>query len=421
MRISEDTIVRISEAIERIIDRYKGQEGFNANILDRIHASENDHSRILMMLLTYKQNGRLIFLENFLDNVGIVIDCVDDPVIAFNRDNIDVSITSCNSAVIIENKIEWAVDQPHQIERYVDTMLGKGYDLNNISVIYLTDDGRKEVSSDSFSEEYKEKLRDRFFELDYRHFVLPWLKDDVFPVIPNKDLLLSAAVYQYIDYLEGRYGIRERDYRMEREKMDKIKNFLINELKLNENDNIGFVKGIDDFLNNLDSAILYIRNEHDLLWILMSDIYPQMKDYFNQDISKPRFWRKAWIYQKNIFVLELGKTASDSPINESNLFLDTYAVYKDEQYYLCLDIGKRGDESECYFSKATVAYVSTLDSSWSYDEKNLRIRKEVPWNKRYSRLPRRNDEEGKANLISEIFEEIRKGLIDELGLSFVTD
>lgn len=421
MRISEDTIVRISEAIERIIDRYKGQEGFNANILDQIHASENDHSRILMMLLTYKQNGRLIFLENFLDNVGIVIDCVNDPVIAFNRDNIDVSITSCNSAVIIENKIEWAVDQPHQIERYVDTMLGKGYDLNNISVIYLTDDGRKKASSDSFSEEYKEKLRDRFFELDYRHFVLPWLKDDVFPVIPNKDLLLSAAVYQYIDYLEGRYGIRERDYRMEREKMDKIKNFLINELKLNENDNIGFVKGIDDFLNSLDSAILHIRNEHDLLWILMSDIYPQMKDYFNQDISKPRFWRKAWIYQKNIFVLELGKTASASPINESNLFLDTYAVYKDEQYYLCLDIGKRGDELECYFSKATVAYVSTLDSSWSYDEKNLRIRKEVPWNKRYSRLPRRNDEEGKANLISEIFEEIRKRLIDELGLSFVTD
>lgn len=421
MRISEDTIVSISEAIERIIDRYKGHEGFNANILDRIHASENDHSRILMMLLTYKQNGRLIFLENFLDNVGIVIDCADDPVIAFNRDNIDVSITSCNSAVIIENKIEWAVDQPHQIERYVDTMLGKGYDLNNISVIYLTDDGRKKVSSGSFSEEYKEKLRDRFFELDYRHFVLPWLKDDVFPVIPNKDLLLSAAVYQYIDYLEGRYGIRERDYRMEREKMDKIKNFLINELKLNENDNIGFVKGIDDFLNSLDSAILHIRNEHDLLWILMSDIYPQMKDYFNQDISKPRFWRKAWIYQKNKFVLELEKTASASPINESNLFLDTYAVYKDDHYYLCLDIGKRGDEPECNFSKATLDYLSSLNSVWSCDENNLRIRKEVPWNKRYSRLPGRNDEEGKANLISEIFEEIRKGLIDELGLSFVTD
>lgn len=420
MRISEDTIVRISEAIERIIDRYKGQEGFNANILDRIRASENDHSRILMMLLTYKQNGRLIFLENFLDNVGIIIDYVDAPTIAFNRDNIDISITSGNAAVIIENKIEWAVDQSHQIERYVDTMIGKGYDLNNISVIYLTDDGRKKVSSDSFSEEYKEKLKDRFFELDYRHFVLPWLKDDVFPVIPNKDLLLSAAVYQYIDYLEGRYGIRERDYRMEREKMDKIKNFLINELKLNENDNIGFVKGIDDFLNSLDSAILHIRNEHDLLWLLMSDIYPQMKDYFNQDISKPRFWRKAWIYQKNKFVLELGKTASDSPINESNLFLDTYALYKDEQYYLCLDIGKRGDEPECYFSKATVDYVSTLDSSWSYDEKNLRIRKEVPWNKRYSRLPGRNDEEGRSKLISEIFEEIRKGVFDELGLGFIT-
>ena len=421
MRLSEDAIVRIAEAIGHIIDRYKGKEGFNANILDRIHASENDHSRILMMLLAYKQNGRSIFLESFLDNAGIVIDDADDSVIAFNRDNIDVSITSGNTAVIIENKIEWAVDQPQQIERYVDAMIGRGYDLNNIFVIYLTDDGRKKVSSDSLSEECRKKLGVRFLELDYRHFVLPWLKNEVFPMIPNRDLLLSAAVYQYIDYLEGRYGIRERDYRMEREKMDKIKDFLINELKLNENDNIGFVKGIDDFLNGLDSEITRIRNEHDLLWLLMSDIYPQMKESCEQGIIQPCFWKKVRIYQKNVFVLELENTASDSPINETNMFLDTYAVCKDEKYYLCFDIGKRGDVPECYFSKATLDYVFALDCPWSYDKDNLRIRKEIPWDKRYSRLPGRNDEEGRNKLISEIFEEIRKGIFDELGLSFISD
>ena len=421
MRINEDTIVRIAEAIGHIIDRYKDKEGFNANILDRIHASENDHSRILMMLLAYKQNGRSVFLESFLDNAGIVIDDTDDPVIAFNRDNIDVSITSGNTAVIIENKIEWAIDQPQQIERYVDTVLKKGYAQDNIFVIYLTDDGRKKISSDSLSEECRKKLDGRFLELDYRHFVLPWLKNEVFPVIPNRDLLLSAAVYQYIDYLEGRYGIRERDYRMEREKMDKIKDFLINELKLNENDNIGFVKGIDDFLNSLDSEIMRIRNEHDLLWLLMSDIYPQMKEYCEQGIIQPCFWKKVWIYQKNVFVLELEKTAPDSPINEGNLFFDTYAEYKDEQYYLCFDVGKRGNAPECYFSKASLDYISALEGPWVYDENRLRIHKEILWDKRYSRLPGRNYEEGRYKLISEIFAEIRKGIFDELGLSFISD
>lgn len=421
MNISEDSIIKALETIGRIINRYKKPEEFNSNILEQIHASENDHSRILMMFLSYKQNGRFIFLESFLDNANIVIDHANDSVIAFNRDNIDVSITSGNTAVIIENKIEWAVDQPRQIERYVNTMIGKGYDINNIFVIYLTDDGRKKVSSDSISDEFKNKLEDRFMELDYRHFILPWLKENVFPVIPNKDFLLSAAAYQYIDYLEGRYGIRERDYKMEKEKIEKIKNFLKNELKLNENDNIEFAKGINDFQNELDNAILEVQKEHDLLELLMSDIYPQMKKDCNQDILTPRFWTKAFIYQKNVFVLDLKKTVSNSPINEVNLFLDTYAECRDDQYYLCFSIGKRCKAPEYNFNKATLDYVSALDSSWSYDENNIRIQKEILWDKRYSRLPRSNDKDGMYNFISEIFEEIRKGLIDELGLIFVTD
>lgn len=417
MRINEDTVLKISH----IIDKYKGKEGFNANILDRIHASENDHSRILIMLLAYKQNGKPIFLESFLDNAGIIIEEFNNPAIAFNRDNIDVSITSNNAAVIIENKIEWAADQPQQIQRYVDTMIGKGYDWSNIFVIYLTDDGRKKVSSDSLPKECKLKLGDRFIELDYRYFVLPWLKNEVFPLIPNRDFLLSAAVYQYIDYLEGRYGIRERDYIIEKEKMNKIKNLLINELNLNENDNIGFVKGVDVFLNIFDSEILRIRNEHDLIGLLRSDIYPKMKEDFNQYIVNPRFWKEAWIYQKDFFVLELEKTASDSPINETNLFIDTCAVCNDEQYCLSFDIGKRGNPPECYFSNSTLDYVSNLDSPWYYDKNRLRIHKEVFWDKRYSRLPGRNDDEGRSKLINEIYIEIRKGIFDELRLSFIPD
>ena len=153
----------------------------------------------------------------------------------------------------------------------------------------------------------------------------------------------------------------------------------------------------------------------------MSDIYPQMKEYCEQGIIQPCFWKKVWIYQKNVFVLELKKTASDSPINEDNLFIDTYAEYKDEQYYLCFDVGKRENAPECYFSKASLDYVSALEDPWVYDESRLRFHKEILWDKRYSRLPGRNDEEGRNKLISEIFTEIRKGVFDELGLSFISD
>jgi transcriptional regulator of heat shock response len=61
-------------------------------------------------------------------------------------DYIDAKIETKNFCIIIENKINNAVDQDRQIERYVDKVKPHN---NNIFVLYLTLDGNKDASHDS--------------------------------------------------------------------------------------------------------------------------------------------------------------------------------------------------------------------------------------------------------------------------------
>ncbi|MBQ4211230.1 MAG: PD-(D/E)XK nuclease family protein, partial [Prevotella sp.] len=125
-------------------------------------------------------------------------------------DNIDGLIEKDGEyAVIIENKIHWAVDQDKQIERYVNTEIERGIPSDNIWVIYLTRDGQKKVEGYSLTKKTKEILGDRFLEMDYYHNILPWLKETVLPNCRVREEWLESAIKQYIDHLEGLFDIRD--------------------------------------------------------------------------------------------------------------------------------------------------------------------------------------------------------------------
>lgn len=86
-----------------------------------------------------------------------------------------------------------------------------GIPQNKIWVIYLTRDGRKKVEDRSLTRETKEILEDRFLEMDYYHHILPWLKEKVLPNCRVKEEWLESAIKQYIDHLEGLFGIRNTE------------------------------------------------------------------------------------------------------------------------------------------------------------------------------------------------------------------
>lgn len=215
-------------------------------LCDIFGMKENMHTNLLEQLLSY---NNYMFLPSFAEKV---LDIDDLPTKEFiesgdvyvttqlkalgnKKDTwglVDLVIGIGDTDIIIENKINGAVDVKNQLARYVASMLfvrvttpynKKGqFDpdwyntldeakkkivdkkLQNLYVYYLTKhDSDEGPSKSSFSGIIKSKLETigHLRKLSYENDLFQWLNSIVLPLIPQSDLLYSA-MQQYIVYLE---------------------------------------------------------------------------------------------------------------------------------------------------------------------------------------------------------------------------
>ena len=217
----------INDIIERIAKKKIGTKIVPPyNVFSMWNMSENDHTKILLALMRYKESNEsypLIysFLERFakgciekdefhetkiefnaffpnieVDNIRK--DSLIDGLITFKSNNID-------KAVIIENKIFDASDQKGQIRRYINAIkIEKKIDLNNIWVFYITSDGSKVVEEKSYKKDKENdnyNIGDNFVELNYQNDITAWLKEKVLDARKYPEALTSV-VRAYVESLE---------------------------------------------------------------------------------------------------------------------------------------------------------------------------------------------------------------------------
>ena len=208
----------------------KFQMGFNFNVLAEQcrNIVENSHTNMLMRLLEYRNRYGYVFLEDFISMAGFNIKLKEGDVY-FERESPTVSeagkngridgfiYQKTNFAIIIENKINHAGNQEQQIERYIDDIIKKQIVPDNcIYVVFLTRDGVESPDKDSIRKMKDMGICDegddeqitgpRYFPCSYSQHILNWLKDNIHPMVPQKDIVLNAGIIQYIDYLEGLLG-----------------------------------------------------------------------------------------------------------------------------------------------------------------------------------------------------------------------
>ena len=208
----------------------KFQMGFNFNVLAEQCGNivENSHTNMLMCLLEYKNKYGYVFLEDFISMAGFDIK-IEEGDVCFKRESPTVSeagkngridgfiYQKTNFAIIIENKINHAGNQEQQIERYIDDIIKKQIVPDNrIYVVFLTRDGVESPDKDSIRKMKDMGICDegddeqitgpRYFPCSYSQHILNWLKDNIHPMVPQKDIVLNAGIIQYIDYLEGLLG-----------------------------------------------------------------------------------------------------------------------------------------------------------------------------------------------------------------------
>lgn len=254
--------INFANEISELREKERQKLPYNFNLMYELRADENAHTRLLLNLLNYNVNGDYTFLRSFITQIcikknidGLSKNKIENPKITICKEYIDGLIEDYSKkySIIIENKINGARDQYKQIERYYSQVKQHGVNEDNIYVIYLTIDGEKKVASDSLPEWLRDKLGNRFIELNYKYDIIPWLKNDILPNIMRKDNQLECSIVLYIDYLERKLNISEKDQYIS----DIMNEMIKNKLGL---DSIG-TKEKWEFLESTIKQLTELRND----------------------------------------------------------------------------------------------------------------------------------------------------------------
>ena len=181
--------------------------------------SEPIHSRILHFFLSDNPmhgQGKL-FLSAFLEYIGFEKDKGNEEwIITAEEGRVDVLLRRLNplGAVIIENKSNWAGDQPNQLYRYwyenihkCEEDCKKSYYLDHpeYKIVYLVPDEAKHISANSISRpvDYPEDLPDELpmkpKVMTFRTDIPEWL-GECMDKLPAENTPLRNLIAQYIGY-----------------------------------------------------------------------------------------------------------------------------------------------------------------------------------------------------------------------------
>ncbi|MBC6410473.1 MAG: PD-(D/E)XK nuclease family protein [Ekhidna sp.] len=169
-KASFSEIIKLSDLFQGEISKLDFP--FHLNIIDELRANENAHSRILAKILAYKRDDNYPFLQSFLDRIEVDRE-ITTPEITVEKYRIDILICDTDFALIIENKVNYAADQPGQLKKYYDTVT-KNYHhkREQIFLLYLTRWGRRKPSDDTLPQEDRDSLGTNYKEVNFQDYIL---------------------------------------------------------------------------------------------------------------------------------------------------------------------------------------------------------------------------------------------------------
>lgn len=159
---------KVLERYDSEIEEYQKQAGLSPNVefnffscVSDYYRRENFHSDIFKALLIIPEFFKTFFEElSRIKKVHFYFDYYKSEVYR-EKERIDVLIVDneCKKAIIVENKINNAVDMPRQLPRYFESLSGKGIEV--MDVIYLSLNGNKSPDESDWKDNDRENLKNR--------------------------------------------------------------------------------------------------------------------------------------------------------------------------------------------------------------------------------------------------------------------
>ena len=303
-----------------MVDNVLKKDYSHVNLLDQVNLIDNyqmvnevANSRILAQLFGVRRNGQYEVLQSFLKICfgDRFKEEVNKPQIYNEKHHIDILVQEVSYAIILENKIYKAEQQRNQLASYIRDMKAEGYQDEQIYVVYLPDDkdydandcswtlhsnicdgcdGKncKKKGSDDYLKPFFEK--ERYKCVDFRTKILPWLKDDVLPSCKEDEVLLKAALIQYIDFLEGLFYERliNNNIDMETDKLINDKLGLTGESCKDYDKVFAQVKDIKTLLEHLKKMLDKLNVD------AMDNLYTHLKETYPNNVVSNDSGAKNW-------------------------------------------------------------------------------------------------------------------------------
>lgn len=238
-----DSIVELLELYD-IIQDVKEEERkkfpYRFNVLLDANPLEPDVSRILAGFFMQKAKGDYRILKDFVRTFwdASLAAMITNPTICTEETvkgdyRIDILIYEKDKyAIVLENKIWDAVDQPHQLANYIDAMLSSGYgfSMEQIYVAFLPKTKDHHPSSNSWKSledgsSYKEEFHDRYRLIDFEESILPWLESSKAVQGINEEYFEHSR-FLFIDFLKRKLDLDNIDKMEQKEIEKKLKEHL---------------------------------------------------------------------------------------------------------------------------------------------------------------------------------------------------
>ncbi|MBO4810752.1 MAG: PD-(D/E)XK nuclease family protein [Prevotella sp.] len=235
-------LLEIFDRIQRAKDNVKGKAKYHFNALLNAEPDEPKVSKILAGFFLQETNSEYRVLKSFVkkfwgDNLAAMIKSPTISTEEFVKDDkrIDILVYEKDKyAIVMENKIWDALDQPNQLANYIEAMMGGSYNFNEdqIYVAYLPSTNEHQPSPNSWEgrggDSYQERFKDRYKLLGFKEKILPWLESskEVQEIKDNPHF--EHSCFLFIDFLRRKLDIDNIDNMAQKEIEKQLREYFSN-------------------------------------------------------------------------------------------------------------------------------------------------------------------------------------------------
>ena len=225
-------LLEIFDRIQKAKDKVKGKTEYRFNALLNTEPDEPKVSKILAGFFLQETNGDYRILKDFVKTFwdSRLASKIKNPSIITEETvkddkRIDILVYEKEKyAIVMENKIWDASDQPNQLANYIEAMMGGSYNFSQeqIYVAYLPSTTEHKPTSNSWTkngegDSYQEEFKERFKLIDFKDKILPWLESSKEVLANNDNPYFENSRFLFIDFLRRKLDIDNIDNMAQKE------------------------------------------------------------------------------------------------------------------------------------------------------------------------------------------------------------